>query len=377
MMTVTENTANTMSQSIDHNNYAINRSYSTIYDYRHHNPWEKPTYPTFHHHHQSPLYSTGNISSINKSYQSPSFDTIPNLNNTNPNFYRRHTESTLPTSSSIYSSTPNQPSTIPFNYSQPSPELFFGWNNGSSLMRTHSAISYPDYPGSTSYPSYNPISTSNDKSRVPQMASNNLYPPFFNLLPPMNFSLLPSSSSSSSSSSSIPNHTMSKRSIPSKINKRPRLTAHIRSEILKLKSNKPTIFVWEIQQNLLQNGICTAQTLPNASTIQRVLNESSKPSLTIKEEPKLNVNLQTIFNTSSPVTICLSPSRSPTLSDGESVSECSICLESYRSGQEVSILACSHEYHSSCIGEWMLKNRSCPMCRKDIHNQPQFVTLLI
>jgi hypothetical protein len=25
----------------------------------------------------------------------------------------------------------------------------------------------------------------------------------------------------------------------------------------------------------------------------------------------------------------------------------------------------------------MMKNRSCPMCRKDIHNQPQFVTLLI
>ena len=80
----------------------------------------------------------------------------------------------------------------------------------------------------------------------------------------------------------------------------------------------------------------------------------------------------------SMTTICLSPSPSPSLSaEGETMSECSICLESYRSGQEVSILACSHEYHSSCIGEWMLKNRSCPMCRKDIHNQPQFVTLLI
>jgi hypothetical protein len=87
--------------------------------------------------------------------------------------------------------------------------------------------------------------------------------------------------------------------------------------------------------------------------------------------------MQTILNSSSPLTICLSPSRSPALSVGESASECSICLESYRSGQEVSILACSHEYHSSCIGEWMMKNRSCPMCRKDIHNQPQFVTLLI
>jgi len=92
------------------------------------------------------------------------------------------------------------------------------------------------------------------------MASNNPYPSFFNIIPPANFSL------PSSSSSSIPNHMIShstKRSIPSKINKRPRITAHIRSEILKLKANKPTIFVWEIQQTLLQNGICTSQTLPN------------------------------------------------------------------------------------------------------------------
>lgn len=153
--------------------------------------------------------------------------------------------------------------------------------------------------------------------------------------------------------------------------KRPRLTAHLRSEILKLKRQKPTAFAWEIQQNLLQQGICTSQTLPSTNVIQRVLNESSKSNL---HQPVMS----NVMKTTSPMTICLSPSPSPDLSaEGETMSECSICLESYRSGQEVSILACSHEYHSSCIGEWMLKNRSCPMCRKDIHNQPQFVTLLI
>jgi hypothetical protein len=66
-------------------------------------------------------------------------------------------ESTLPTSSSIYSSssTANHPSPCPFNYSHttthyhPS-ELFFGWNNGQSLMRTHSA-SFRDYPQSSNF----------------------------------------------------------------------------------------------------------------------------------------------------------------------------------------------------------------------------------
>ena len=80
---------------------------------------------------------------------------------------------------------------------------------------------------------------------------------------------------------------------------------------------------------------------------------------------------------SSPVIICLSPSPSPELSDSETQSECSICLAAYRSGEDVSILACSHEYHSACLKQWMTKHRSCPMCRLDIYHQPQFVTLLL
>lgn len=68
--------------SLDYNNYAMNRSYPlTTYDYRHQNPWDKPTYATFH-----PQHSTGNITSINKQpYQPQSFDTL-----SFPNFYRRH-----------------------------------------------------------------------------------------------------------------------------------------------------------------------------------------------------------------------------------------------------------------------------------------------
>jgi hypothetical protein len=117
-----------------------------------------------------------------------------------------------------------------------------------------------------SFPRYNPIDSSttlsatNNKSTVGSIntPTTNNYPSFFNIIPPVNFSLPPPLSIPSNSTS---HH---KRSIPSR-KKRPRLTAQLRNEILKLKANKPTIFVWEIQQNLLQNGICTAQTLPHVN----------------------------------------------------------------------------------------------------------------
>jgi hypothetical protein len=116
-----------------------------------------------------------------------------------------------------------------------------------------------------SFPCYNPINSSTSKStdnrtqtRPITTPTNNTYPSFLNGIPPIHFPLPPLPPPIL-----IPSH--SKRSIPT-TKKRPRLTAQVRSEILKLKANKPTVFAWEIQQNLLQNGICTGQTLPNVNS---------------------------------------------------------------------------------------------------------------
>lgn len=166
---------------LEYNTNAINHSYSTIgYDYHQHNPWEKPTYATFDYR-QSPysierMSSIGGISSLDTMNKTnSSFDIPLNLNNSTSSLYRRHSnsncleiiyhltlfffllaESALPTSTSIYSSsTTNHPSPSPFNYSHtmthyhPS-ELFFGWNNQPSLMRTHSA-SFRDHSQSRNF----------------------------------------------------------------------------------------------------------------------------------------------------------------------------------------------------------------------------------
>lgn len=84
---------------LDHSNYAASRpSMTTTYDHRHHHPWHsKPSYAIFHppatH---FPTHSTGasqsslDMTTTNKPYYPSFVDSLPNLNNTNPNFYRRH-----------------------------------------------------------------------------------------------------------------------------------------------------------------------------------------------------------------------------------------------------------------------------------------------
>lgn len=54
--------------------------------------------------------------------------------------------------------------------------------------------------------------------------------------------------------------------------------------------------------------------------------------------------------------------------DDEDEEECSICygnLPSLRSA-ECQTLACNHSFCTSCIGQWVQVNPSCPTCRKPI-----------
>lgn len=53
-------------------------------------------------------------------------------------------------------------------------------------------------------------------------------------------------------------------------------------------------------------------------------------------------------------------------SDKDSVEECRVCLNGYKSGERLALLGCKHEYHIDCIKEWLKRNASCPICRQDV-----------
>ncbi|CAK4648307.1 hypothetical protein LEN26_005998 [Aphanomyces euteiches] len=45
---------------------------------------------------------------------------------------------------------------------------------------------------------------------------------------------------------------------------------------------------------------------------------------------------------------------------------CPICLIEYASDDELRQLPCMHRYHPPCIDEWLKKNQTCPMCKRDV-----------
>ena len=45
---------------------------------------------------------------------------------------------------------------------------------------------------------------------------------------------------------------------------------------------------------------------------------------------------------------------------------CSICSEDYELDVNIKVLPCEHEYHPACIDQWLLINKTCPLCRASI-----------
>ncbi|VDP52928.1 unnamed protein product, partial [Soboliphyme baturini] len=48
---------------------------------------------------------------------------------------------------------------------------------------------------------------------------------------------------------------------------------------------------------------------------------------------------------------------------------CCICLEEFVAGEEVRVLPCTHFFHTACIDRWLITNRKCPLCRRNIDNE--------
>ncbi|GJN13828.1 hypothetical protein PR202_gb00575 [Eleusine coracana subsp. coracana] len=49
--------------------------------------------------------------------------------------------------------------------------------------------------------------------------------------------------------------------------------------------------------------------------------------------------------------------------ESQRAGECAVCLEGYAKGQVLRRMPCEHEFHESCIFEWLRVSRVCPLCR--------------
>ncbi|KAF9365655.1 hypothetical protein BGX34_009086 [Mortierella sp. NVP85] len=45
---------------------------------------------------------------------------------------------------------------------------------------------------------------------------------------------------------------------------------------------------------------------------------------------------------------------------------CAICLGDYSLNEIIRFLPCQHHFHLDCVDQWLLTDKSCPLCKHDI-----------
>ena len=48
--------------------------------------------------------------------------------------------------------------------------------------------------------------------------------------------------------------------------------------------------------------------------------------------------------------------------ESEQDNTCIICYEDFEAGERIKLLECTHRFHSACIGEWLARKDTCPLC---------------
>jgi len=52
--------------------------------------------------------------------------------------------------------------------------------------------------------------------------------------------------------------------------------------------------------------------------------------------------------------------------DDPEAAKCMVCLSQYEVGETVRTLPCFHRFHTSCVDEWLSRNKLCPICKTSI-----------
>lgn len=50
---------------------------------------------------------------------------------------------------------------------------------------------------------------------------------------------------------------------------------------------------------------------------------------------------------------------------------CAICLSHYEAKERIRYLPCNHHFHSECVDQWLLKNKTCPFCKREIDEKKE------
>jgi len=104
-----------------------------------------------------------------------------------------------------------------------------------------------------------------------------------------------------------------------------------------------------------------------------------KKMMMVQEDKEMNEKENGKSSTEETTTTTSSTTTTPTSSapttttttttTEEDVPTCSICLDEYENGDDLTRLPCQHTYHTQCIDAWCSNHVRCPLCNANLDEE--------
>lgn len=128
----------------------------------------------------------------------------------------------------------------------------------------------------------------------------------------------------------------------------------------------------ELRLQRQQNGAAQDTSSLDPATAEELAKIQLERRKGIKAQLKCREYQTTVTNENTPETTATTAKAATTIAPGcdeeECEGACNICLNEFQQGEEVSDASnpeCRHFFHTECVIDWLLRNRICPICRRD------------
>ena len=148
--------------------------------------------------------------------------------------------------------------------------------------------------------------------------------------------------------------------------------ATLRDQVLKLENPS----AWQAKQDARRKE-CMAQLQQQSTPGQGAgadADEQKEEKSAASVSAAAAAELQAAASSSSPPPCQPSLSRTGSAAQDCSVAECCICLNvpgENGLGQELVVLSCLHSCCSDCLEQWRQQSATCPLCRRELDEQPE------
>ncbi|CAG9335419.1 unnamed protein product [Blepharisma stoltei] len=58
------------------------------------------------------------------------------------------------------------------------------------------------------------------------------------------------------------------------------------------------------------------------------------------------------------------------------INQCTVCLEDFKAREKVRVMPCKHRFHLQCIDVWLMRQGSCPNCKRNLRTNSEAIPLI-